>query len=451
MKHYGIVNLVSLFICVFSLAALASFGQDSNLIPNGDFRGEIVNDLPAGWVAKSARPSLAPSFSVIEKRGQRYLYATGKGNPDCVGYVSTPVEIELGKTYWFRVRFRKSRNLNPAHHLIFEVATPNSSLQIFEFHRLKDDWVEGEGRICFPGEGSVRTEARILYRLCAKGKIWVQNISLVETEPLKPRWVRVACTQGPGSLDDYGLPVFRKALDIAGQGKVDLALLPEYINGEGITETITGPSAQLMSEKARQYGMYVAGTIGLHDEVTDRLYNAALLFDRQGKLIGRYDKIHLYGPELNQEGVTPGDQAPVFQTDFGKIGFMTCSDSWFPDVAELIALQGADILLFPNLGYDHELMRARSLDNVINIVTSTRSGQYGVWDSSGNDALTTFKDVVEIQTEEKLGILMVTLNLNIPAGGGSRQNALRSKRHGGNQRIWLEDKIKQEKERWWTE
>jgi predicted amidohydrolase len=165
-------------------------------------------------------------------------------------------------------------------------------------------------------------------------------------------------------------------------------------------------------------------------------------------MIGCYDKIHLYGPELNQLGVTPGGSAPVFRTDFGKVGFMTCSDSWFTDVAELVALKGADILLFPNLGYDRALMHARSLDNCINILTSTRSGEYGFWDAMGRDIIkipskpgedSFFKDVVQIKVADT-GLLMVTIDLN----------AMRE-RQLSNQKVWLEEEILREKQRWWVE
>lgn len=457
-QYRRIVCLIALGLSVASPSLPAQEAHTFNLINNGDFQGEIVDDLPKGWTAHAARPSLAPEFRLVKKQGQRCLYATGGGNPDCAGWVSTRAEITRGKTYWFRVRFRKSRCLNPLQHLLFDVTAGDASQQITEFHRLKEGWVEGESRVSFPGEGNASAEVRILYRLCAKGKLWVQNISLVETDPVEPRWVRVACTQGPGSLEDYGLPTFRKALDVAGQGNADLALLPEYINGELVQETLSGPSVQLMSEKAKQYGMYVAGTIALYDEATDRLTNSALLFDREGKLVGRYDKVHLYAPELNRDGVTPGDRVPVFRTDFGRVGFMTCYDSWFTDVAELVALQGADLLLFPNLGYDRELMHARSLDNRINVVASSRSGRYGVWDSAGRDIISasletgsSFKNILEIHQEGGLGVLMVTLDLNTAQLGGLRLPAPRTKRYWSNQRIWLEPSIARQKQRWWVD
>lgn len=446
-------------IGVVSMDTVSALPPGDNLVRNGAFQGPIVNGLPTGWVVKAARSSLSPEIRIVDEHGRRYLYMAGGGNRDCVGGVSTQASIVPGKTYWFRVRFRKSECVNPILHLLFEVAAQGSSSQIVEFHRLKEGWVEGETRVSFPGKGPVNADVRVVYRLCSKGEVWIENVSLVETDPVPPRWARIACTGGPDTLEKYGLPAFRKALDVIGQAKVDLALLPEYFHGEDAQETLSGPSATLMSEKAGKYGMYVAGTIGLLDKGSDRLFNAALLFDRKGKLVGRYDKVHLYGPELDSGGVTPGDDTPVFQTDFGKVGFMTCYDSWFTDVAELVALRGADVLLFPNLNYDRALMHARSLDNCINIVASSRAGGCGVWDAGGRDVLgasseashgSTFRDVVKIRVDG-LDIVMVTLDLNVPLVGGSRSPTIRTKRYLGNQRIRLEDQISREKDRWWVD
>ncbi|MBN1489749.1 MAG: carbon-nitrogen hydrolase family protein [Phycisphaerae bacterium] len=458
-KHFGMHGLLAVVICVAAVRTASALPDGDNCIGNGAFEGPLVNGLPAGWVAKAARPSLSPVIRVVDKQGQRYLHMAGGGNPDAVGGVSTQAGLVRGKTYWFRVRFQKSACLNPIQHLLFEVTAQGSSQQIVEFHRLAEGWVEGEARVSFPGGGPVQAEVRAVYRLCADGEVWIETISLVETDPVPPRWVRIACTGGPDTLEKYGLPAFRDALDSVGRVKVDLVLLPEYFSGEYVQETLSGPSATLMSEKARQYRMYVAGTIGLYDEASDRLFNTALLFDRTGKQVGRYDKIHLYGPELLSDGVTPGDDVPVFETDFGKLGFMTCYDSWFTDVAELVALRGADILLFPSLNYDRALMHARSLDNGIHIVASSRAGGGGVWDAAGRDVLrastdtrdgSTFRDVVKTQVDG-LDIWMVTLDLNTPLIGGRRSPTIRTKRHLANQRNWLEDQIRQEKDRWWVD
>ena len=94
-----------------------------------------------------------------------------------------------------------------------------------------------------------------------------------------------------------------------------------------------------MSAKAAQHGLLVAGGFMHYDKRADVLSNVALLFDRRGRRIGRYDKVHPYSPEILYQGVTPGVKVPVFRTPFGTVGFMICYDSWFTDVAELLALK----------------------------------------------------------------------------------------------------------------
>ncbi len=458
----------SLFVLVLGFGipystAGAEETPPANLLPCGEFQGAPENGLPPGWSFQSPRPSLAPACRAGNRDDRQYLVLSGNGNPDCVGWAAAPVQVEAGKTYLLRTLFKRSPTLDPLQHLLFLVVASGATQGIAEFHRLENDWVEGEGRICLSGQGILNAEVRILYRLNAEGEAWIESVSLTETTSLPPRWVRIACTQGPGSLEEYGLKAFAQVLDAAGQAKADLVLLPEYINGEGTVESLPGPSSRMMSEKAAQYRMYVAGTIGLHDPASDRVFNAALLFDREGKLAGRYDKVHLYGPEFHWEGITPGEAVTVFQTDFGKVGFMTCFDSWFPDVAELVALKGADLLLFPNLGYDRALVHARALDNLINVVVSSRSGRCGVWDALGRDVLDATpgseqnpfcKDVLQT-TAANTGLLIVTLDLNAPGtlelNGGTRLPVPRGRRHLGNQRAWLEGEILREKQRWWTE
>lgn len=442
---------------------LAADPSTPELIPQGNFLGNGMGVLPAGWHIGGPRKSLAPVFRMVKKDNRKVLYMSGGGNPDCIGWLATAVRLERGKTYSFRTRFEKSSSLLPLHQLRFQIVSREGTQNLVEFHRLEGGWVEGEARISYPGEGLLEVEARIVLQLCADGEAWIEKVSLRETTPLDSRWIRIGCTQGPSRLEDYGLSAFSRACDAAGEQKADLFLLPEYFNGEITTETLSGPSARMMSEKARHYGMYVAGTIGCQDPATGRLTNAALLFDRQGWLIGRYDKLHLYSPELHDHGVMPGEEVPVFQTDFGRVAFMTCYDSWFPDVAELAALRGADILLFPNLGYDRRLMIARAVDNGVILVTSSRSGGYGVWTPLGVDIVEaaskshraeTHKDVVQL-TRADLGLLFVTVDLNSRFDpewrGGTRCPIPRGKRHSANQRVWLEKEIEREKLRWWTE
>jgi N-carbamoylputrescine amidase len=79
-------------------------------------------------------------------------------------------------------------------------------------------------------------------------------------------------------------------------------------------------------------------------------FNSAVVYDRDGTYLGKYRKNHIpEGPQyLEKYYFTPGDLGyPIFKTKFGIIGIGICWDQWFPEVARILALQGAEILLYP--------------------------------------------------------------------------------------------------------
>src|SRR6185503_5264144 len=84
-----------------------------NLIRHSDFTQSSAGTLPDGWSFVAARPELAPVFRLQKKDGQQLLLASGGGNPDCVGYLKTAAQIELGKTYSFKTHFKISEGFNP--------------------------------------------------------------------------------------------------------------------------------------------------------------------------------------------------------------------------------------------------------------------------------------------------------------------------------------------------
>jgi len=102
----------------------------------------------------------------------------------------------------------------------------------------------------------------------------------------------------------------------------------------------------------------------------------------QGELLGVYDKQVLFEPELD-EGVSLGRSCEVFSTVSGRIAIMTCYDGWFPEVAQSLARKGAEIVLFPNVGYYVSLGAARAADNGVFLVASSLNGPAAIWDSRG--------------------------------------------------------------------
>ena len=189
------------------------------------------------------------------------------------------------------------------------------------------------------------------------------------------------------------------------------------------------------------------------------LYNSAPLFDRDGKLVGVYDKNMLFDPELDN-GTSPGVGYPVFETDFGKVGIIICYDSWFPEPARLLGYKGAELLLFPNAGYYRELMPARASDNGLAIAVSSLNCPAGVWDSGGNQAgeskpeETRFAPQGAITSYEKLDdlrMVLATIDLSKKPSphywGGPMLSAPGPRRVRQTWRVPLEGEIEREARR----
>ncbi len=434
-----------------------------NLIPNGDFRqAQRGGDglLPAHWDVHAPLDALRPTFRRTTREGARTLMIGGNGEADCFGWAATTFSLPAGQTYRLRARFQITPDMNPQQNLAFCIIAPGFNHGLFHFRRQPGLWVEAEERFYVPGEGTLQAEAQIIFRFSPRGKVWVQEMALEPCEPIPPRWVKVACCDGEGDLAHW-----RRVLRAAGEAHADLTLLPETFAGSDHWETLRGPACALMSEMARRHRMYVAGTVYNENPAIGRRYNAGVLYDRAGAVDGVYYKKHPYTPELYM-GVTPGTEVPVFRTDFGTVGMMICYDSWFTDVCELLALKGAEIVLFPCAGYYRSLMPARAADNGVRIVTSClhrANGGRGVWDTSGADVTNpgadpsrragdeiTFRNVHEVP---ELGLLLVELDLSkspAPANwGGPMRSAPGGRRNRREQKRLLYEELMREQCRWW--
>ena len=120
-------------------------------------------------------------------------------------------------------------------------------------------------------------------------------------------------------------------------------------------EPIPGPTTQTLGEIAKELAVVIVGSIferrapGVH-------HNTAVVLDADGMLKGRYRKMHIPDDPGYSEKFyfTPGDQgfAPI-ATSAGTLGVLVCWDQWYPEAARLMALHGAEILLYPTaIGWD---------------------------------------------------------------------------------------------------
>ncbi len=105
-----------------------------------------------------------------------------------------------------------------------------------------------------------------------------------------------------------------------------------------------------------------------------KIYSQATVFDREGRTVGLYRKVQPNGAELKH--IAPGNNLPVFQLDCGRIAVMMCLDMYFPEIARIYALKGAEIIFWPTIthGPTQEALlvqlRARAADNSVILVES---------------------------------------------------------------------------------
>lgn len=159
---------------------------------------------------------------------------------------------------------------------------------------------------------------------------------------------------------------FVSYIDRAGKDGAQLVVFPEYVLGH---ISIPGPATTKIAAAAKANSIYVI--IGCWEDFPDGSFaNVALLFDRNGTIVGRYRKTHAAIDHF--EGPLPwnrppadkdrdwmirndpewimeaGQDLPVFDLDFGQIGIMTCYDGWFPEPARVLSLKGAELIVWIN-------------------------------------------------------------------------------------------------------
>jgi predicted amidohydrolase len=231
------------------------------------------------------------------------------------------------------------------------------------------------------------------------GEVLWKQMSLRATADPGPRKVKIGTVylRPRNSTPRKNLELWCAQIDAAGKLGLDIVCLGETITRVGTNasledtaEPIPGPATKRLGETAKKNHIWVVA--GLTERVEAIVYNTAVLFDRQGEIAGTYRKVHLPREEW-KEGVRPGDQTPVFDTEFGRIAMQICYDWFFPEMAEVLALKGAEIIFAPTWGNtlpDHDGMangettfRVRARDNGVYLVPSVYDGSSLIIDPMG--------------------------------------------------------------------
>ncbi|WP_374632078.1 carbon-nitrogen hydrolase family protein [Ferrovibrio sp.] len=216
----------------------------------------------------------------------------------------------------------------------------------------------------------------------------------------KNRNVTVSMIQICADDDDRAANVAKmlEYLKIAGDRGSQIVALPEVWTGTGfsrdgrlkeIADTIPGDVTGALSEKAREYGMYIVGSIYEKGE-DGKYYNTAPVIGPTGDVVAKYRKTHLYDGEgrvdlpsiLNESRkVSAGDQFTLVDSNICRFGVAICSDIRFPEIFRQYALSGAEMVILPTAflspRVDHWefLIKARACDNQIFLVATGMAGK----------------------------------------------------------------------------
>jgi predicted amidohydrolase len=173
------------------------------------------------------------------------------------------------------------------------------------------------------------------------------------------------------SFRDKPLETIAQLVDREASRGADLVALPETWRGQKneSPETLEGPTITTMAALAKKHHTYIVCPIDRKHGV-QRL-NSAVLLDRNGKVVCVYDKVYPYWSEFDlKQKVEVGKEAPVYQADFGKVGFGICFDVNFPEVWKRLADRGAEIVIWPSAYSAGTSLQAHAINHHYYIITS---------------------------------------------------------------------------------
>jgi predicted amidohydrolase len=210
------------------------------------------------------------------------------------------------------------------------------------------------------------------------------------------RKVRIATVaqrlRGAGTPEENRRLVLGLARQAAAQ-RPDLICLPEtflilgvdFEKLEAVAETVPGPTTDTFAALARKHNCYIICPL-----IVDRgdVYtNECVLIDRGGEIVGAYSKIHpvVYGSEFTnlERGITPGSEAPVFETDFGRIGMQICFDLMYDDGWQALKQQGAEIVFWSSAYDGGKHLSIRAWNQRYYVVSAVNSNYARIIDMLG--------------------------------------------------------------------
>lgn len=222
--------------------------------------------------------------------------------------------------------------------------------------------------------------------------------------------IRVACVQmtsGPDiqkNLDDVSTQIRRAAENSAcfiATPEMTDRMVPAAERLASAQDESSHPALPVFSELAIETGAWLLlGSIGVKEG--DKVQNRSYLFAPDGKVVAKYNKIHMFDVNLpsgetyrESNTFAAGDQAVLAETSFGKVGMTVCYDMRFPHLYRQLAIRGAKVLTVPSaftvptgLAHWHILLRARAIENGAFVMAPAQVGDHnGIRETFGHSLI----------------------------------------------------------------
>jgi predicted amidohydrolase len=235
-------------------------------------------------------------------------------------------------------------------------------------------------------------------RKIAKSNVARPKGAQVKKPALQAGTVRVAAIQmASGPNVSANLAEAEQLIELAVDAGARLVALPEFFCIMGLKDADVvkareaeghGPIQTFLSRMAKKHHVWlIGGSVPLEASVANKVRNSCLVYDERGKLVARYDKVHLFGLDLGNERyqeaklIEPGDKVVVVNSPFGRIGLSVCYDLRFPELYR--AMPDVDIIVVPSAftattGRAHfeTLIRARAIENLAYVIAPAQGGYH---------------------------------------------------------------------------
>lgn len=372
----------------------------------------IGAEPPAGWTHAAPREELRPRFTYEAtggRSGKESFILQADEREGLAGWWTKTFDVEGGQHYQF-VAWRKCENIDsPRRAAVARVIWQDADGKPVTHDEIsnatyangkrpraepeyptdkstdKDGWTEVSDTYRAPSQAR-KAVVELHYRWAPRGKVTWSDVSLANVDPPKPRIVRLATVHyqpREGKTPAEKCRLFAPLVAKAAEQNADLVVLPETLTfyGTGLTfadcaESIPGPSTDYFGSLAKQHDLYIVA--GLVERAGHLLYNVGVLIGPDGGVVGKYRKVCLPRSEI-EGGIQPGDEYPVFDTRFGKVGMMVCYDGFFPEPARELSANGAEVIAFPVWGCNPMLAAARACENHVYVVSSTYTDASQNW------------------------------------------------------------------------